>query len=84
MQFMRRVVLVCSLYNAAWLRVPVTYPLLLRRCTSTETDPERAARQAASADYIIYGDARTVGDRGAGMIVSGASGVHILWIQMLM
>jgi hypothetical protein len=77
-------VLVCSLCNTMWLRVPVNYTLLLRRCTLTETDPELAARQAATDDYIIHGDARTVGNRGAGMIGSGASGVHMLWMQMLL
>jgi hypothetical protein len=82
--WMWRLILVCSICNTTWLRVPVTYPLLLRRCTALETDPQRAARQAAAADYIIHGDARTVGNRGAGMIVSDVSGAQLVWMQMLL
>jgi hypothetical protein len=69
---------VCRVGLTSWLRVPVTNPLLLRRCALSETDPERVARQVAAADYIIHGNARTVGNRGAGMIVSGASGIYML------
>jgi hypothetical protein len=82
--WMWRVVLCCSLYNSTWLRVPVTYPLLIRRVAKTETDPERAARQAAAADYIIHGDARLTGNRGAGMVVADRSGTQLCWMQMLL
>jgi hypothetical protein len=82
--WMWRVVLLCAVGNTTWLRVPVTYPLLLRRLSPMETDPERAARQAAAADYVIHGDARMAGNRGAGMIATSASGTPLVWMQMLL
>jgi hypothetical protein len=50
----------------------------------SETNEERAANQAAAATYVIHGDARTVGNRGAGMVVTDRNKKMLCWLQVLL
>ena len=57
---MWRAALQVSLLDTRWLTVPVSHCVLHRRLPNEALDPLdhiRAARQAAAADYIIWGDA---------------------------
>ena len=53
--------------DTSWLSVPTEFPLLHRRLPN-ETNEERAARQAAHATYVTYGDACTT-NNGIGVFI---------------
>ena len=74
-----RAVLTYSCYDARWLIQPVAIPPLFRE-PADESPEARCARQAASADILLYSDAcKDPTRRGLGFLVADRHDRPLLW-----
>ena len=74
-----RAVLIYACYDARWLVQPIAVPPLFRE-PANESPEVRCARQAASADILLYSDAcKDPSRRGVGFLVADRHNRPLLW-----